>query len=105
MTQDLIDTGRPEQEIQRARNGYDTRVLAGLQSVGGFGGKADVLQGYNHFVGEPDWLRNDLARYAKVTPEAVKAFAADTLAPHARVIVHAVPPAQRPSAAAPKETH
>ena len=95
--------GVSAQEIQRARNAYDTRTLAGLQSVGGFGGKADVLQGYNHFVGEPDWLMNDLARYARVTPEALKAFATDTLGA-ARVVVHAVPPAQRPRAAAPRET-
>ncbi len=92
-------------EIARARTRYDTRTLAGLQSVGGFGGKADVLQSYNHFVGEPNYVAQDLARYESVTPEAVKQFAQDTLRPGARVILHAVPPARRQAPLDSKERH
>jgi len=77
-------------------------MLAGLQSIGGFGGKADVLQNYNHFVGEPSYVAQDLARYQQVTPEKVKQFATDTLRPNARVVLHAVPPARTPAAS--KET-
>ncbi|NMO20314.1 insulinase family protein [Pyxidicoccus fallax] len=87
--------GVTAEEIQRARTRFDTRMLAGLQAVGGFGGKADVLQSYNHFVGDPNYIAKDLARYETVTPQAVKQFARDMLPNNARVILHAVPPARR----------
>jgi zinc protease len=95
--------GVTQEEINRARTRYDTRMLAGLQSVGGFGGKADVLQNYNHFVGEPSYVAQDLARYQEVTPEKVKRFVTETLRPDARVVLHAVP-APQAAPAARKET-
>lgn len=95
--------GITQEEIDRARTRFDTRMLAGLQAVGGSGGKADVLQSYNHFVGEPDYVAQDLARYEKVTPESVKQFARDTLSANARVILHAEPPARRQAPTEPKE--
>jgi len=94
LLEEVRKNGVTAEEIQRARTRYDTRTLAGLQSIGGFGGKADVLQSYNHFVGEPSYVAQDLARYETVTPEAVKQFTRDTLRPDARVILHAVPPAR-----------
>ncbi|NTX05940.1 MULTISPECIES: pitrilysin family protein [Myxococcus] len=103
--EDIRRNGITPEEIQRARTRYDTRTLAGLQSIGGFGGKADVLQNYNHFVGEPSYVAQDLARYETVTPESVKLFARDTLRPDARVILHAVPPARKQAPVEPKERH
>jgi predicted Zn-dependent peptidase len=91
-------SGLTPEEIERARTRYDTAMLAGLQSIGGFGGKADVLQSYNHHVGEPSYVAQDLARYQQVTPEAVKQFANDVLRPDARVVLHAVPSPRTPAA-------
>jgi predicted Zn-dependent peptidase len=91
---DVRKNGVTQEEIERARTRYDTRMLAGLQSIGGFGGKADTLQGYNHFVGEPSYVAQDLARYQEVTPEMVKQFANETLTPSSSVVLHAVPPAR-----------
>ena len=88
---DVRKNGITEDEIVRARNKFETGKIAGLQSVGGFGGRADLLQSYNHFLGEPDRLAFDLARYDEVTPEMVKQFANETLAPNRRVVLHAVP--------------
>ncbi|MBJ6760770.1 insulinase family protein [Myxococcaceae bacterium JPH2] len=88
------DSVTPE-EIQRVRTRFDTRMLSGLQAVGGSGGKADVLQNYNHFIGEPNYVAQDLARYQDVTPEKVKQFARDVLRPDARVTLHAVPPSKQ----------
>jgi zinc protease len=82
-------------EIARARNRYDTQVVSGLQSVGGFGGKADVLQSYNHFLNDPGYLAHDLERYARVTSEGVKRFVVEHLRRDARVVMHAVPPAAK----------
>ena len=87
--------GISAEEIQRARTRFDTRTLGGLQAVGGFGGKADVLQNYNHFAGDPGFIAKDLARYEQVTPESVKQFTRDVLSNNTRVILHAVPPERR----------
>jgi zinc protease len=100
--EEIRKNGVTPQEIHRARTRYDTRMLAGLQSIGGFGGKADVLQNYNHFVGEPNYLAQDLARYQGVTPDWVKRFTTEVLRPDARVVLHAVQSPQAPTA--PKET-
>jgi zinc protease len=96
--EDVRKNGVTPQEIARARTRYGTLFLGGLESVGGFGGKADVLQSYNHFIGEPDSLQKDLARYQSVTPEQVKRFAQEQLRPDARAVLHAVPPQQAPAA-------
>jgi predicted Zn-dependent peptidase len=99
--EEIRKNGVTAEEVNRARTRFDTQFLAGLQSIGGFGGKADVLQNYNHFVGEPSYVAQDLARYEAVTPEQVKRFATEQLRPQARVVLHAVPAPQAP--AAPKE--
>ena len=43
-------------EVDRARNVLETQIFNGLQLVGGFGGVADQLNLYNHYVGTPDYL-------------------------------------------------
>jgi predicted Zn-dependent peptidase len=88
------------EEVKRAVNRTETHMMAGLQRLGGFGGKADQLQRYNHYIGDPGWLAQDLGRYQKVTPEDLKKFTTETLAPQKRVIVHAVPPPPAASASA-----
>jgi predicted Zn-dependent peptidase len=89
------------EEVKRAANRLETKLTLGLQRLGGFGGKADQLQRYNHFLNDPGWLSNDLARYQKVNVEAITAFAKETLAPQKRVVVHAVPkPAESAAATA-----
>jgi zinc protease len=96
--EEIRKNGITQEELNRARTRYDTRMLSGLESVGGFGGKADVLQNYNQFVGEPSWLAQDLARYQAVSLEDVKRYANEMLPPNARVVLHAVPPQQAPAA-------
>ncbi|MBN1206482.1 MAG: insulinase family protein [Myxococcaceae bacterium] len=96
--EELRKNGVTQEEIHRARTRYETRMLAGLQSIGGFGGKADALQNYNHFIGEPSYVAQDLARYQQVTPDKVKRYATEWLRPDARVVLHAVPAPQAPAA-------
>jgi predicted Zn-dependent peptidase len=96
--------GMTREELDRARTRFETQMLAGLQSVGGFGGKADTLQSYNHYVGDPGYLDEDLARYDAVTPEKVRDFAREYLQPDARVVMHAVPTPKATTSSA-KEMH
>jgi predicted Zn-dependent peptidase len=96
--------GISQQELNRARTRFETQMLAGLQSVGGFGGKADVLQSYNHYMNDPGFLDEDLSRYDAVTTERVRDFAREYLKPDARVVLHAVP-VQKATTSSAKELH
>ncbi|MBE3098754.1 MAG: insulinase family protein, partial [Planctomycetes bacterium] len=78
-------------EVNRARNGIETAIVQGLETLGGFGGVADRLNMYNHYLGNPDYLAQDLDRYRKATPDSVKQFVQDQLATNTRVVVHGVP--------------
>ena len=90
-------------EIELARNSAQTQTVRGLERLGGFGGVADRLNDYNHFLGDPGFLRKDLQRYENVTPAGVKAFA-QTLTKGSRVVVHGVPGPQNLGPEVPKGT-
>ena len=62
-----------EREVQRARHHIETATIDSVQSVGGFGGKADRLNHYFFYANDPGYLSRDLERYASLTPEAVRA--------------------------------
>jgi len=83
-------------EVTRARNTIETEMVQGLESLGGFGGVADRLNSYNHFLKTPDYLQKDVARYRAVTPAAVQAFVRDSLLPTGRVVVQVVPGTPQP---------
>jgi len=85
------DAGPDQAEIDRARNVIETRIVQGLETLGGFGGVADRLNMYNHYLGNPGFLGEDIRRYRAVTPASLKAFVERQLSPSARVIVHGVP--------------
>ncbi len=77
-------------ELERAKNTLETQKITRLQRLGGFGGKADTLDMYNHYLGDPGYLPKDLARYENATVDSVKKYA-DTLTPNSRVVVYGVP--------------
>jgi zinc protease len=90
-------------EIERARNTIETNIVGGLERLGGFGGIADRLNTYNHYLGNPDYLQQDVQRYRAVTASTLQTFAKDQLSPSARVVMHVVPgqPAQLAQVATP----
>jgi zinc protease len=100
----LRTKGPTAAEVDRARNVLETQIFNGLQLVGGFGGVADQLNLYNHYVGKPDYLTEDIMRRRRVTPESVRQFAQRYLAPNARVVVHGVPGTQKLAPEPPKPT-
>ncbi len=82
-----------QQDVERAVNRFETSFFKGLQRLGGFGGKAEKLQGYNHFLGDPGFMARDLDRYRKVSIEEVVAFAKNELDTAKRAVLFAVPAA------------
>ncbi|HEV7904845.1 MAG TPA: pitrilysin family protein [Pyrinomonadaceae bacterium] len=83
--------GVRSEEISRARNVIQTRIVQGLETLGGFGGVADRLNQYNHYLGDPSFLAKDLERYDKATAAAVQKVAQEKLTNNARVVVYGVP--------------
>jgi zinc protease len=81
-------SGPTPEELKRAQNGIETRTIAGLEM---FNGVADLLNSYNHYLGTPDFLSADIARYENATTDAVQAFAQEQLKPSAGVVVYCVP--------------
>lgn len=63
------------EEIERAMNRLEARRVRALESVGGFGGRANLLNHYNVFAGDPGRLNEDFERYAQVTPADVQRVA------------------------------
>ena len=69
----LASAGPTPAELDRAKNKQETQYIAGLERIGGFGGKADLLNQYNTYLGDPGRFAWDLARWRAVTPESLKA--------------------------------
>ena len=87
----LLRDGVTERELARAQNTTRAQFLDQLASVLG---KADQLNFYNYFVGTPDYVRQDAARYDKVTAADLKRVAAAYLA-KPRVTLTVVPEGKR----------
>jgi zinc protease len=68
----VIASGVTPRELQRAQNLYKASFLNRLASVLG---KAEVLNSYNYFVGNPDFVQQDAARYERVTAADVQRVA------------------------------
>ena len=90
----LRSDGPSQAELDRARNTIETQIVRGLESLGGFGGVADRLNQYNHYLGTPDYLEKDIGRYRAATTAALRDVAAKVLVPTARVVVEGVPGAK-----------
>ncbi len=78
-------------EVTRARTAWEASTLRGLENLGGFGGRADVLNHYFHFTGDPGYLPKDVARFRAVTPEGIQGVLAAQIRADNRVVVHVTP--------------
>ena len=85
------EEGPSQSELDRARNVIVTRRIQGLERLGGFGGVADTLNMYNHYLGDPGYLPKDLARYNRATTRDLMRVANEELKPSASVVVYGVP--------------
>jgi zinc protease len=91
--------GVTQDEVDRARRNVIANRLRTLERIGGFGGRADVLDEYETFLGDPGYLPRDLARYRAVTPETAQAFANKYLRDDRFVELDIVPASKKTAAA------
>src|SRR5581483_10546196 len=104
---DLARRGPTRSEVEAAETALIAGSVADLDDLGNFGGFADQLNYYNHYLGDPDYINEDLRRTAEVTPERVQRFVADQLDPGRRVVVEVTPGPRTPvdDPPAPPETN
>ena len=83
--------GPTQAELDGARNMIQAKIISELENLGGFGGKADRLNCYNHFLGDPGYLPNDIERFNKATIADLRKVTDNYLQDKQRVVVYAVP--------------
>ncbi len=73
--QRFIDEGPTAEELRRAATEMEAAFVRGIERVGGWGSKSDVLASNEVYLGDPGAWRESLQRIRRATPEAVRASA------------------------------
>ena len=89
----LAKAGPTTEELSRAQAKQEYDFVTGLEGIGGFGGKADLLNTYNTFLGDPGKLEADVLRHRHVTAADVQRVAAKWLDNRNRLLVRFHPEA------------
>jgi zinc protease len=97
----LKEEGPTDREIERAVNGYESRFLAGAESLIGL---SDQLNNYYFRTGNPDYFNQDLSRYKALSPSDIQASVVTFLRNDARLILSVVPEGKPELAATKKIT-
>ncbi|HET7426683.1 MAG TPA: insulinase family protein, partial [Gemmatimonadales bacterium] len=71
----LLAGGPTAAELQRAKTLTRAGFIRGIERIGGFGGKSDVLARGEVFLGRPDAYKRELERVAAATAAQVRAAA------------------------------
>ncbi|HUF48640.1 MAG TPA: pitrilysin family protein [Vicinamibacterales bacterium] len=87
----FAEEGPTPEEVQRGRVHAEAAFTRRLETLGGFGGKADQLNAYNIHRGRPDWFDADLARYLRADAGALADATGRWLAGTPRVALSVVP--------------
>jgi zinc protease len=83
----LAKEGPTAAELNRAKVKLESQYISGLERIGGFGGKSDLLNLYNTYLGDPNKFDFDLGRYRNATAEGVRDTAARWLNTRNRLLV------------------
>jgi zinc protease len=71
----LLDNGLTQDELDRVKAQMKSGFVRGIEQVGGFGGKSDILAENAVFAGDPAFYKTSLERFEAATPETVLAAA------------------------------
>ena len=95
----FAEDGPTDDELERGRALAESSFVLRLQSLGGFGGKADQLNAYNVYLDSPNSFGADLDRYRGATADNVRSTARTWLDPRQAVVLSMVPEGRRDLAA------
>ena len=76
----LLKDGPTAEELAQAKTSYDAQMVRGVERIGGFGGKADVLAACAIYENDPGCFRGALNAVANATPASVRAVGQKWLA-------------------------
>ncbi|MGH8223945.1 MAG: M16 family metallopeptidase, partial [Woeseiaceae bacterium] len=71
----FLDRGLTQSELDRVKAQLKSGFVRGIERVGGFGGKSDILAQNAVYAGDPDFYRTSLERFESATPADVLAAA------------------------------
>ncbi len=77
-----------DREVARAVTAYEANAVYGMESLAG---RAERLQAYNHYLGDPDSLTYDLDRYRNTNADRIREVVAQYLDDAHRVVVLTLP--------------
>jgi zinc protease len=96
----LAKEGPTAEELNRAKTKWEFNFISGLERIGGFGGKSDILNSYNTFLGDPGKIEEDVARYRNATADGVRQAVDKYLNTRNRVLIRFRPEKSGPPAPA-----
>ena len=72
---EFLENGPTEQELKRAKASYFSGFIKGMERIGGFGGKSDILARSAVYFDNPDYYKVQLQHVSETTIEDLKATA------------------------------
>jgi len=87
----LQKDGPSAHEVERSLNQIEASFYNRMERLGGFGGKADQINGYFSKTGDPDYFNEDLGRYRALSASDIRA-AAEAFLPRDRRVELIVQP-------------
>ncbi len=70
--QRLLKDGLTEQELTRGKTNFLSGFVKGIERIGGFGGKSDILAMNHVYMGDPEFYKTRLKAYRDLTAEEIR---------------------------------
>jgi zinc protease len=77
-----------DRELKRAVTTYEAQAIRGLEDLLA---RSERLQGYNHYLGDPDRISWDLDRYRNATADGIRDYAKASLDPKKAAVIVTLP--------------
>ena len=90
----LFNENPSEREVQRGINQFEAYFIRSMEMNTGSSGKADALNRYYFYTGEPNYFNQDLNRYLQIKPEDISFIAKKYLSQN-KVTISIVPEGQK----------
>ncbi len=71
----FLQDGPTDEELSRVKAEYFANFIKGIERIGGFGGKSDILAQHTTYGGSPDYYKKILEMVANASTEQVQAAA------------------------------
>ncbi len=84
----LVELGPSQHELEQRKATFELGMLSRLQTIEA---KADQLNEYEYYWGEPNSFKRDLDRYRTANADSVKKWAKQVLTADARVVMRILP--------------